>query len=120
MKKSTVNAYKYNTICFECGKTISIYFTLSDFGDPPIIKKCKICDTLYWYTSEDEAYIKPLSKQIEGRTCVGCNANLNEALVATYTHLKCCSTVFSLDDNFIDSVSLDNGIIESIEVYLLY
>lgn len=121
MEKANKRAYVYHSKCTDSNKLIpKIYYTLPDFGDAPILKKCKFCDTLYWYTLEDEFYIQPLEKQIEGMSCEICNANLSEALVPTHTYIKCCNTVISLDDNFADSVGLDNGIMEDIEVFLLY
>ena len=120
MKKETRRAYVYNTKCFECNKSIPIYVTLPDFGDPPIIKKCRFCDELYWYTPDDEYYRNPLEKQLEGKTCVKCNADLSKALVPIHTHIKCCDTEFSLDDDFADCMNSDGSIMENIEVYLIY
>jgi len=121
MKKNTQNAYKYDAICPDCGKETRIYFTLADFYDAPIITKCKCCDTLYWHTPEDEYYIRPLEKQIEGKKCIKCEASLSEVLVPNHRDIKCkcCKTIFSLADNFADSMKYDSPM-EEIEVYLIY
>ena len=122
LNKTIINAYKYNTICFICGKEVPVYFTLldNDYGDEPILRKCKICDTLYLYRFEDAAYIQPIEKQVDGKTCLKCNKDLKETLVPTHTYLKCCGTIFSLDDDFDLSQNLDSSIIEKIEAYLIY
>ena len=120
LRKAIHRAYVYSAKCIECNKSTPVYVTLPDFGDPPIIKKCKFCDTLYWYSPEDIYYKKPLEKQIEGKNCAICAANLCEALVPTHTHIKCCNTEYSLDDDFINLVDLDYSVMEDVEVYLVY
>ena len=120
MKKETKRVYVYDAKCFECNKAIPIYFTVPDFGDPPIIKKCKFCNTLYWYTPEDEYYKRPLEKQLDGKACVNCNMGLGVALVPTHTHIKCCHSEFSIDDDFAYAIDLDSSVMENVEVYLIY
>ena len=120
MKEEIVRVYVYYTKCSFCNKKIPIYYTLPDFGDPPVIKKCKFCETLYWYTPEDEYYRKPLIKQLEMKTCIKCNAELIKSLVPTHTNINCCNSIFSLDDNFAYSINLENGNMEKISVYLIY
>ena len=120
MEKAIKRAYVFYTKCVDCNKRISVYHTLPDFGDPSYIKKCRFCDTLYWYTPEDEFYVKCYNEQIMSKACAVCNAKLSDALVNTHTSLRCCNAAFSLDDNFADSVDLDNEVTEDIEVYLLY
>ena len=120
MKKETHAAYMYLAKCIGCNKVVPIYFTVSDFGEAPILRKCKNCDTLYWYTVEDETYIQPLEKQLEGKLCVTCNTLLNETLVPTHTYIKCDDSIFSLDDDFAVLTNLDESEMENIEVYLLY
>lgn len=119
MKKVIAKVNKYDAECSICKKKIPIYLMLPDFGDPPIIKKCKCCETLYWYTPDEDYYLKPYEKQIEGKRCEICNANLSENLVLTHKHIKCCGMIFSLDDNFIESMRIDSPL-EKIEVYLIY
>jgi len=103
-------------MCFACNKTISVYVSLSDFGDAPVIKKCKYCDTLYAYTIYYERS-KSLEEQLKGINCVNCSAELSIALVLAHTHIKCCNTVFSLDDDFSDSFGRDSDLVEDLEVY---
>ena len=120
MKKEIKRVYVYETKCFECTNTIPIYCTLADFGDPPIIKKCKYCSTLYWYSPEDDFYIKPIEQQLEGKSCVQCNADLRESLVSTHKNIKCCGTEFSLEDDFIYSIDLDSNPTIDVKVNLIY
>ena len=120
MKQETKRVYLYQTKCFECGKIIPVYCTLADFGDPPIIKKCRYCNTLYWYTPEDDFYIKPIEEQLDGKHCVRCNADLQKSLVPTHEYIKCCGTEFSLDGDFIYSINLDNDHTIDVEVNLIY
>jgi len=120
MKVTTIKAYVYNTKCFDCNKTIPIYVTLADYGDPPVILKCKKCGELYMYTLDDVFYRSSLEKQLDGKTCMKCNAILLESLVPTHTHIRCCNNEFSLDDNFSDSINLDSGTIEDVMVSLIY
>jgi hypothetical protein len=72
------------------------------------------------YTPEDDAYIRPIEEQIKDEQCITCGSDLSGALVPTYTNIKCCGQVFSLDDNFADSTNMDSGAMKDIEVYLLY
>jgi len=120
MKKEVKRAYVYEAKCFECNKIQKIYFTMPDFGDAPIIQKCRFCSTLYWHTPEDEYYIKPLDKQLEGKACIKCDANLNKTLVPTHSHIKCCNVEFSLDDDYSYGISVDSASMEEVEVYLIY
>lgn len=120
MNKEIKCVYVYETKCLDCGKCITIYYTLPDFGDAPFLRKCIFCDTLYWYSADDEYYIRPLAGQIEGKVCEKCKSALSESLVPTHTHLVCCNNTFSLDDDFVDSVDLDGQTMKSIEVYLIY
>ena len=47
MKKETKMAYVYKAKCFNCNSSKKIYYNVSDFGDAPIIKKCKHCGELF-------------------------------------------------------------------------
>ena len=118
MKKQTIKAYVYHTKCFECNKEIPVYH-VSDPWTLTIIKKCKFRDMLYAYTPYDERE-RPLEKQLEGKTCVKCNAELAKALVATHTHIKCCNSEFSLDDDFADLFGRDSDVMENVEAYSIY
>lgn len=120
MKKESKRVYVYETKCFECDKPIPVYCTLADFGDPPIIKKCKYCNTLYWYSPEDDFYIKPIEQQLEGKRCIRCDADLQESLVSTHKQIKCCGTEFSLDDDFADSIDPDSAPTRDVKVNLIY
>jgi len=123
MKKAIRRAYKFSAKC-PCGKSVDIYITIPDFGDPPIVNKCNICDVLYWYTPDDDYYIKPLDEQVGDKNCIKCNAKLRSSLESTHKNIKCdCGKTFSLDDNFLRSyrIRYDNlPSMEDIEVYLLY
>ena len=120
MKKETKRVYVYETKCFVCSKTIHVYCTLADFGDPPIIRKCRYCNTLYWYTPEDEFYIMPIEQQLDGKICVRFSADLQESLVSTHKYIKCCGTEFSLDDDFVDSIYLNSNPTMDVEINLIY
>jgi hypothetical protein len=39
MKKEMVKVFKYKTVCDECNKEIYVYYTVSDFGDAPILMR---------------------------------------------------------------------------------
>ena len=124
MKKRTQGANRLDTMC-PCGKDTSIYVTIPDFGDPPIINKCHACDTLYWHIPEEEAYIKPPHEQAEGKLCAKCGVDLKSNLEPTHKNIKCkgCDKRFSLGDDFLKThgVRYDNmPPLEKIEVYLLY
>ena len=120
MKKETKMAYVYNATCFDCNSIKKVYYTVADFGDAPIIKKCNHCDELYWYTPDDEVYILPIDKQLNGKKCEKCNAQLLNALVSTHKNIQCCGTEFSLDDDFAGCKIQPVAEMEQIDVYLIY
>ena len=120
MNKEVKRAYVYEVKCVKCEKNQPVYFTVPDFGDAPIIQKCRFCDTLYWHTPEDEYHIKPLDKQLEGKVCIKCNADLSKALVPAHSHIKCCNMEFSLDDNFSYNIDWDCASMAEVEVSLIY
>ncbi|MDD4095887.1 MAG: hypothetical protein PHP22_06570 [Oscillospiraceae bacterium] len=119
MKKQVVNAYCFEVECPECNGKKKIYYTLPDFGDPPIILKCRECGELYWYTPEDDAYIRPIHDQLAGKKCVSCGAVLQESLCPTHKNIKCCSQVVSLDDDFYLS-DPQKSMMEEVNVNLIY
>ena len=119
MKKQVVNAYCFEVKCPECKRTKKIYYTLPDFGDPPIILKCRECGELYWYTPEDDAYIRPIHDQLAGKNCVSCRAVLQESLCPTHKNIKCCSQAVSLDDDFYLS-DPQKSVMEEVKVNLIY
>jgi len=118
LKKVILSTQKYNTVCFICSKEIPIYFT--NPNDLGIIKKCKVCDTLYLYYLYQDKHIQPVEKQLEGKLCINCHQDLNKTLVSTFTNIKCCSTSFTLDDDFDISYNLDADNKEDVEVFLIY
>jgi len=120
MNQEIKRVYVYETKCFACERTIPVYCTLADFGDPPIITKCKNCNTLYWYSPEEDFYIRPIKQQLEGKSCVRCNANLRDSLVSTHKHIKCCGTEFSLDDDYANSIDLVSNPTRDVKVNLIY
>lgn len=120
MKKKSKMVYVYNAKCVDCNTNRKVYYTVADFGDAPIIKKCAQCGELYWYTPDDEAYIQPIDKQLSGKECVKCKAELINALVPTHKNIKCCGTEFSLDDNFTDYNIPPVTEMEQVDVYLIY
>ena len=112
--------YVFNTACIECSTNKEVYYTVPDFGEPPIIKKCKHCGELYWYSPEDEAYIQPVDKQLSGKKCEKCKTELINALVPTHKNIQCCGTEFSLDDDFAGyNISPVTDMI-AVDVYLIY
>lgn len=120
MRKVAMIANVYNATCLECNSSIKVYFTVADFGDAPIIKKCSQCGELYWYTPEDEAYIQPIDKQLVGIKCVKCNASLLNTLIPTHKKIKCCGIEFSLDDDFSGFKIPPVTELEQVDVYLIY
>jgi hypothetical protein len=114
------NVYLFEAKCLKCNETKPIYYTLSDFGDAPLIKKCKSCDAHYWYTLDDAHYIRPLDKQLEGKKCIECGVDLSEVLVDTHTHIKCCNSSFSLDADYANSARNNIFNMDKIAVYLIY
>lgn len=113
-------AYVYYATCFGCNTKKKVYYTVADFGDAPIIKKCKHCGELYWYTPEDEAYIQLIDKQLSGKKCKRCNAELLNALVPTHKSIQCCGMEFSLDDDFASYNIPPEFEMEQVDVYLIY
>ncbi len=120
MKKQVVYAYCFEVNCSECNRKKKIYYTLPDFGDPPIILKCKECGELYWYTPEDDAYIRPIRDQLIGKKCVLCGSFLLESLCPTHKYIDCCNQEISLDDDFYRSNPHKESIMEEVEVNLIY
>lgn len=120
MKKDIKMVYVYNAKCFICNSSIKVYYTVADFGDAPIIKKCNHCGELYWYTPDDEVYIQPIEKQLNGKKCEKCNAQLLNALVSTHKNIQCCGTEISLDDDFAGYTIQPEVEMEPIDVYLIY
>lgn len=123
MKKETRRAFEYNGECIECNGKYSFYYTLADFGDPPIVLHCKVCNALYWYTQEEEDYLRPLNEQINNMKCAICNNNLKDNLVPTHKCVRChkCGDVFSLDDDFDRrNTPPDDNQLKTIKVFLLY
>lgn len=120
MKNQIVRAYVYQFECPKCGEHKPIYFATPDFGDAPIILKCRDCDTLYWYTKDDEYYFLPVEQKIKNLRCCTCSANLENSLVKTYTHIKCCDEEYELDEGFLYSISRDDNPLVDVNVNLLY
>lgn len=120
MKKAIKNVYKFSVQCDVCNKSKTVLYTVSDFGDAPHLMRCKYCEELYWYTPEDEAYIKPIEKQLIDLKCVKCGSKLKDSLVPTHKDINCFGTVFSLDDDFTGNAIPPNSDMISVDVYLLY
>lgn len=120
MKKETRMVYVYNATCVECNNNIKVYYTVADFGDAPIIKKCAQCGELYWYTPDDELYIQPLDKQLREIKCEKCKAELINTLVPTHKNIMCCNNEFSLDDDFAGNNIPPISEMVPVEVYLIY
>jgi hypothetical protein len=120
MKKVTKMVYVYNAICFQCNLNVKVYYTVSDFGDAPIIRKCSHCGELYWYTPDDEAYIRLIFKQLIGKHCEKCNTELLDNLIPTHKNIQCCSTEFSLEDDFAGYNIPPATEMVPIDVYLIY
>lgn len=101
MEQATIPAYVLSTQCPKCGSNYKIYYDLADFYEVRIIKKCRKCKTLYYYSPEDEHYQKmTFTKQINGKTCCKCNENLKDILIDVHKEMLCedCGWVFSLLD----------------------
>lgn len=120
MKKEIKLVYVYNAKCFICNSNKKVYYTVADFGDAPVIKKCSHCGELYWYALDDEVYIKSIDKQLDGKKCKKCNAELLNSLVPTHKNIQCCGTEFSLDDDFIGYNIPSSAEMEPVDVYLIY
>jgi len=120
MKKESKMVYVYNAKCFNCNSSKKVYYTVADFGDAPIIKKCNHCGELYWYTLDDEEYIQSIDKQLDGKKCEKCNVELLNALVPTHKNIRCCGTEFSLDDDFTGYNIQPSAEMEQVDVYLIY
>lgn len=120
MRKVTKMVYVYNATCLDCNSSKKVYYTVADFGEAPIIKKCSHCGELYWYTPEDDAYIQPIDKQLIGKKCEKCNAELLKALVPTHVNIQCCGMEFSLDDDFAGYNIPPVSEMEQVDVYLIY
>lgn len=120
MKRETKMVYVFNAVCIDCNNNKKVYYTVADFGDAPIIKKCAQCGELYWYTPDDEAYIQPIDKQLSGKKCEKCKTELINALVPTHKNIQCCGTEFSLDDDFAGYNIPAVTELVSVDVYLIY
>lgn len=120
MKKERVKAYRYITKCLECNKEVIVYYTLSDFGDAPIILHCTNCGEYYWYTKDDEYYNKPLKEQLNRQKCEKCGVDLSNSLVPAHKDIRCCDYVFSLDEDFATNINpLDDEMV-FLDVYMIY
>lgn len=115
-----VKVFKHKTVCDECNKEIYVYYTVSDFGDAPILMRCVNCGEYYWYTLDDVAYIKPIDKQLENLMCEKCGINLSDSLTLTHKNIRCCNNTFSLDDNFATNVILPDSEMVLLNVYMIY
>lgn len=120
MEKNKVMVYCFKTKCIDCNKEIVIYYTVPDFGDAPVIKRCKNCGEYYWYTPENEAYNKAIEKQLDGLHCEKCNAELKNSLVLTHMNITCCGSEFSLDEDFAGNLIPDGNKMVPLEVYFIY
>lgn len=120
MRKERVKVYRYVTKCFECNKEVIVYFTLSDFGDGPIILHCNNCGEYYWYTKEDEYYNKSLKEQLTGKKCEKCGVELSTSLVPTHKEIRCGNDIFSLDDDFTTNIIPSDDEMVLLDVYLIY
>lgn len=120
MQKTTVMVYCYKIKCESCNQDINVYYTVPDFGDSPVIRKCKHCGQFYWYTAEDECYIKPLAEQMDNDKCEVCGAILKNSLIPTHKFINCCGYEFSLDDDFAGNIIPPNNEMVPLEVYLIY
>ncbi len=120
MNKETVKVYKYAARCIECKEGFDVYYTFADFGDAPVLLRCRHCNEYYWYTPDDDAYIRPIDAQLKGITCAGCGAGLKDCLVPTHKDIECCGYRFSLDDNFADNISLRDDEMTTLQVNMIY
>ncbi len=120
MKRVIRYAYEYNINCIECGKKLTIFYTVPDYGEAPVIMKCKNCGEFYWYTKDDEFYINPLEKQLLSMRCEKCNLELIDTLVPTHNSIYCCGEKFDLDDNYVGGVIPNNSARKEVPVYLIY
>ena len=120
MKKELKMVYTYMWQCSSCNMMKQIYYTGADFGDAPYIMHCKHCGELYWYTLEDEEYLRPIGLQIEEIKCETCKADLKNALVPIHKNIQCCGMEISLDDDFAGyNIPPVNDMVP-VEVYLIY
>lgn len=120
MIKEVRMVYEFETKCIDCNKNIKVYYTVADFGAAPTILHCKYCKEYYWYTFEDDAYIRPFHKQIENMKCINCEADLKNCLVPTHRLIECCGNELSLDDDFAEYKIPNESEMVPVEVYLLY
>ena len=51
--------------------------------------QCSKCQTIYYYDEETEYYNKPLSRQIEEKSCPQCKNELSETLQKYSPQKKC-------------------------------
>jgi len=120
MRKEKVKVYCFKTKCVDCDKEITVYYTLPDFGDAPIMKRCRHCGEYYWYTREDEIYQRTIDEQLDDLKCQECGADLNVSLVPTHKDILCCGYKFSLNDDFASHSIPPNDEMVSLDVYMIY
>ena len=120
MKKEIVKVYQYAAQCIECKEDCIMYYTVADFGDAPVLLRCRHCIEYYWYTPDDAAYIRPIDVQLEGLACGGCGTGLKDCLVQTHKEIKCCGYQFSLDDNYADNILLNDDEMTTLQVNMIY
>lgn len=119
MQRKTIPAYTFEAVCGDCGKAIPVYYQLSDFYEAVELRRCRQCGTLFCYTREDEAYRRPLDKQLADKTCPQCDCVLRHALVQPHKQISCCGEPFDLDDDYPRHGRYDDPT-TLIEVYDLY
>jgi len=121
MKKTEIRVKVFQTKCEFCNEVKKVYYTVPEFGDSPIICKCKNCNVLYWYNPDDTHYQKPLNQQIQNLKCVKCNENLTVTLVENHKDICCCDITFSLDDDYVRHIKeVEKQSVELLNAYHLY
>lgn len=122
MIQAMKKAYSILLNCNYCDNDIKIFFTAPDFGDPPSIVHCRYCNESYWYTPEDEFYIKKLDEQLFNKRCIKCNSQLSDAIVPTYTSIQCncCFNEISFSKDFCGKFIPNDNEMEPIQVTLIY
>jgi len=95
----------------QCGvEVFTLYFTWS-LTVAATLMMCTNCDELFIYDEDSILYGKPLSDQVAGKNCPGCNAKLTETLKKYYfdkTKIKC--------ENPIEEVDVE-GLIDVYNIY---
>jgi hypothetical protein len=69
---------------------------------------------------DDVEYIKPIEEQIENLKCEKCGVKLSDSLTLTHKNIRCCNSIFSLDDNFTTNVIPPDSEMVLLNVYMIY